>query len=91
MDETNTTKVADNVSKSELSDLLCTWKKISEEKPKQNQICIVAANIGICSESQYVAVKWVNNEFMWAVDLGLGEFPSELVTHWMLWPSDPVT
>jgi hypothetical protein len=76
---------------SELSDLLCTWKKISEEKPKQNQICIVAANIGDCAEAQCVAVKWVKHKFVWAVDIGLGDFPSEFTTHWMPWPSDPVT
>lgn len=81
----------DSTSKSELSDLLCPWKKLSEEKPRINQKCIVAATVGSCSIAQHASLIWVNNEFVWADDLDFDPFPSELATHWIPWPLDPVT
>lgn len=68
------------------------WKKLSEEKPKNGQICIVAA--GPTRVAQIIPLVWIEEwrEFIWheqAEDLGLNPFPSEIATHWIPFPDDP--
>lgn len=66
------------------------WFEFPETKPKDQQICLVAA--GPNKAAQVVAVRWCNydEEFYWFdPDLGLDPYPTEATTHWMPFPADP--
>ena len=68
------------------------WAKFPDIKPKNGQICIVAAGPG--RVAQILPLRWdlSAQEFFWHEDadgFGLDPFPTEVATHWMPWPSDP--
>jgi hypothetical protein len=66
------------------------WIYFNLQKPKNGQMCIVAA--GPNSKVQGMAVTWDEHEeeFYWFDALGLDPYPTEATTHWMPFPDDPV-
>lgn len=69
-----------------------TWRKFPDEKPEDQQICIVAGGPG--RVAQIIPLRWyeIHQEFHWHEDsdgLGLDPYPTEVSTHWMPWPDDP--
>jgi len=63
------------------------WFPFPQVKPDHGQVCIVAA--GPERQAQHLGLVWDGDDFVWAQDIGLDQFPTELATAWMPWPADP--